>query len=61
VAVGATTSAVAYGTAYSSIPASSCSATVYGGVSYYRCGSTWYQVRYQGGSTTYVVVTDPTR
>ncbi|HEX6740459.1 MAG TPA: hypothetical protein VF079_01525 [Sphingomicrobium sp.] len=61
VAVGTTSSAVAYGTAYSSIPVSSCSTYVYGSASYYRCGSTWYQLKYSGGSTTYVVVSDPTR
>jgi hypothetical protein len=61
VAVGATSSAVAYGTAYSTIPASACATYVYGSTSYYRCGSTWYQLRYQGSSTTYVVVADPTK
>jgi hypothetical protein len=34
--------------------------TVYvGGVSYYQCGSYWYNRAYSGGSVTYVVVTTP--
>ncbi len=38
-----------------------CSSTtvVAGGVTYYNCGSTWYQRSYGGGSVTYVVVTAP--
>jgi hypothetical protein len=39
----------------------SCSSTtvVAGGVTYYNCGSTWYQRSYGGGSVTYVVVNAP--
>jgi hypothetical protein len=29
------------------------------GVSYYQCGSSWYQRGYSGGSTTYVVINAP--
>ena len=29
------------------------------GVTYYRCGTTWYNPAYQGGSVTYVIVTAP--
>lgn len=38
-----------------------CSSTtqVVGGVTYYNCGSTWYQRSYGGGSVTYVVVNAP--
>jgi hypothetical protein len=39
----------------------SCARTtlVVNGVTYYRCGSTWYNRGYQGGSVTYVIVTAP--
>jgi hypothetical protein len=29
------------------------------GVAYYRCGTTWYNQAYSGGSITYVIVTAP--
>jgi hypothetical protein len=29
------------------------------GLTYYQCGSTWYQPSYQSGSVTYIVVTAP--
>ena len=32
---------------------------VVGGVTYYQCGSTWYQRSYTGGNVTYIVVTAP--
>ncbi len=35
------------------------STVVMDGVSYYRCGSTWYSRAYSGGNVTYVVVTPP--
>jgi hypothetical protein len=38
---------------------SSCSTLVVNGVSYYQCGSTWYQPSYQGGNVTYIVVSPP--
>jgi hypothetical protein len=28
-------------------------------LTYYQCGSTWYQPSYSGGSVTYVVVNSP--
>jgi hypothetical protein len=39
----------------------SCTPTtvIVGGVSYYQCGSTWYNRGYSGGSTTYVVINAP--
>ncbi len=38
-----------------------CSSTtiVAAGITYYSCGSTWYQRRYSGGSVTYIVVNAP--
>jgi hypothetical protein len=32
---------------------------IVGSVTYYQCGSTWYQRGYSGGSTTYVVINAP--
>ena len=32
---------------------------VVNGVTYYQCGSTWYQPAYQGSQVTYVVVNPP--
>jgi hypothetical protein len=32
---------------------------VVNGVSYYQCGSTWYQQAYSGSGVTYVVVKAP--
>jgi len=32
---------------------------IVGGVSYYQCGSSWYNRAYSGGSTTYVVINAP--
>jgi hypothetical protein len=29
------------------------------GVTYYHCGSTWYQPAYQGDQVTYIVVNPP--
>lgn len=68
VAVGASTTAVATSTAtaaavgsyYAALPAG-CSPYVWGGYSYYSCYGTWYRQTYQGGSTVYVVVSDPTK
>jgi hypothetical protein len=39
----------------------SCTSTtvVVSGVTYYHCGSAWYQRGYSGGSTTYVVINAP--
>ena len=35
------------------------STVIVGGVSYYQCGSSWYQRGYSGGSTTYVIINAP--
>lgn len=59
-AVGATTSAAVAGAYYSTLPAG-CSPYYYGAYRYYSCAGTWYQVQTQGSSTTYVVVSDPTK
>ena len=32
---------------------------VVSGVTYYQSGSTWYQLVYQGGQVTYVIVNPP--
>jgi hypothetical protein len=55
--VGATTAAV-IGSYYRSLPPSC--ATIYrGSVTYYQCGSVWYQPVYSGTTVQYVVVTAP--
>ncbi len=56
VAVGATAAVV--GSIIYSLPPS-CTMVQSGGVTYQRCGSTWYQPRYSGSSVQYVVVTSP--
>lgn len=56
----ATTSAIAVGTYYSTLP-TGCAPYYLGGYRYYSCSGTWYQQTYKSGSTTYVVVTDPTK
>jgi hypothetical protein len=54
---------VAVGTAItaSAFQLMSCPMTpvVVNGVSFYQCGSTWYQPAYQGNSVTYIVVNPP--
>jgi hypothetical protein len=56
VAIGATAAVV--GSIIYSLPPS-CTMVQSGGVTYQRCGSTWYQPRYSGSSVQYVVVTSP--
>lgn len=53
-AVGTVISAATYG-------ALSCAPTtvIVGGVTYSRCGTTWYQPTYGGGGVTYIVVAPP--
>ena len=53
---------VGYVMTASSFRTLSCSSTpIYvNGVSYYQCGSSWYNRAYSGGSVTYVVVNAPT-
>jgi hypothetical protein len=42
-----------------SAQSSSCTSVSVNGMSYYQCGSTWYQPSYSGGSVTYIVVNPP--
>lgn len=57
--VGATTvTAIAIGTAVSSVP-QTCVPELINGVSYQQCGSTWYQPKYIGTVLQYVVVGPP--
>jgi hypothetical protein len=58
VATTAAVTAAVVGSVVHSIPAS-CSTVVIHGFTYEQCGSTWYQPRISGGSTTYVVVNPP--
>jgi hypothetical protein len=53
-AIGSMMTAAAF-----SAQASSCSAVSINGLTYYQCGSTWYQPSYSGGSVTYIVVNPP--
>lgn len=59
VAVGATATAAAVGSAYYALP-NGCSPSAWNNYSYYYCGGAWYQQRYEGGSSVYVVVSGPT-
>ena len=54
----AATTAVVMGAYYSSLP-TGCATVIRGGVSYYSCGSYWYQPVYQGSTVQYVVVPAP--
>ena len=54
----AATTAVVMGAYYSSLP-TGCVTVVRVGVSYYQCGSTWYQPSYSGNNVQYVVVAAP--
>jgi len=56
-AIGAATAAAIGSTVYT-LP-TGCGTVVVGGVSYYQCGSAWYQPQYVGGSTQYIVVNPP--
>ena len=53
-AIGSTMTAAAFNK-----QKASCSTLVVNGISYYQCGSTWYQPSYQGGNATYIVVSPP--
>jgi hypothetical protein len=64
-AVGTAVAATAYAvgtaitaSAYATLPCTSTTVVV-GGVTYYRCGSTWYNQAYSGSGVTYVVVNPP--
>ena len=56
VAVAAT--AVVVGSIVNSVP-SNCTTVVTNNISYRQCGNDWYEPRYSGGSTSYVVVNSP--
>ncbi len=56
VAVAAT--AVVVGSIVNSLP-SNCTTVVTNNISYRQCGNSWYEPRYSGGSTSYVVVNSP--
>lgn len=61
VAVGTATSAAIASAYHSTLPAG-CYSYGWSAVQYYQCaGGTWYQRQYQGGSTVYVTVADPTK
>jgi hypothetical protein len=57
VGAAAVTAAAVGSVAYSIPP--SCTAVVSAGVTYQRCGNTWYQPQYAGTSVTYVVTNPP--
>ncbi|MEN8214255.1 MAG: DUF6515 family protein [Pseudomonadota bacterium] len=57
-AAAVTATAAVVGSIIYSLP-SNCQTIVTNNVSYRQCGSTWYQPRYSGGSTSYVVVNSP--
>ena len=57
-AVAVTATAIVVGSIVNSLP-SNCTTVVTNNISYRQCGSTWYEPRYSGGSTTYVVVNSP--
>jgi hypothetical protein len=44
--------------AYASLPCTSTTVLV-SGITYYYCGTTWYQPAYPGGNVTYIVVNPP--
>ncbi len=57
-AAAVTATAIVVGSIVNSLP-SNCTTVVSSNISYRQCGSTWYEPRYSGGSTTYVVVNSP--
>jgi hypothetical protein len=52
--IGSTMTAAAF-----SAQAKSCSTLVVSGITYYQCGSSWYQPMTQGSQVTYIVVNPP--
>jgi len=52
--IGSTMTAAAF-----SAQAASCATVLVGGLTYYQCGSTWYQPTTQGSQVTYIVVNPP--
>ncbi|MEA3303726.1 MAG: hypothetical protein U9Q75_10685 [Pseudomonadota bacterium] len=57
-AAAVTATAVVVGSIVNSLP-SNCTTVVTNNVSYRQCGNSWYEPRYSGGSTSYVVVNSP--
>lgn len=57
-AAAVTATAVVVGSIVNTLP-SNCTTIVSNNVSYRQCGNTWYEPRYSGGSTSYVVVNSP--
>lgn len=57
-AAAVTATAVVVGSIVNTLP-SNCTTIVSNNVSYRQCGNTWYEPRYSGGSTSYVVVNAP--
>jgi hypothetical protein len=58
VTAAAVGTAIVVGSMVNSLPPS-CSAVTANGVTYQKCGSTYYQPQFAGGNTTYVVVNAP--
>ena len=56
-AAAAVTAAAINSVVYSLPPA--CVVSPYSGLTYYHCGSAWYEPRYEGTTVTYVVVNAP--
>ncbi len=57
-AAAVTATAIVVGSIVNSLP-SNCTTVVTNNISYRQCGSSWYEPRYSGGSTSYVVVNSP--
>lgn len=57
-AAAVTATAVVVGSIVNSLP-SNCTTVVTNNISYRQCGNSWYEPRYSGGSTSYVVVNSP--
>ena len=53
-AIGSTMTAAAFNQ-----QKASCTTLIVNGMTYYQCGSTWYQPSSQGGNVTYIVVSPP--
>ena len=58
IGAAAAVTAAAIGSIVYTVP-STCVTTYVNGLSYYQCGSTWYQPRYAGTTVQYVVVGSP--
>jgi hypothetical protein len=51
--------AAVIGSIVNSVPSSGCQMLIVNGLSYYQCGSSWYQPRYYGSNVQYIVVVPP--